>query len=225
MYKGIIFDFGNTLTRSSSLADSLEQILDNPNSKAIGLSIENKIYKLYKPDQVEQPSWISVWKESFDEFGTPFTESIGREHLKTFTKNCKTQTYSIPLLTKLKNIGLKIALLSNVTGDAEIFQNDLQNRGLDKFFDVIAWSSDIGFRKPSIQSYNYVIDKLNLNKSEIIMIGDSEIADIRGAIKAGLNCIKITDEENNISDATYVVKRESAFEDIISITTGESYIN
>ncbi|WP_083963699.1 HAD hydrolase-like protein [Spirochaeta cellobiosiphila] len=47
----------------------------------------------------------------------------------------------------------------------------------------MTWSSDIGFRKPFIQSYNYVIDKLNLNKSEIIMVGNSEIADIKGRLK------------------------------------------
>ena len=221
MYKGIIFDYGNTLTQSSSLADSLEQIINSPYSKEIGLSIEKKIFNLYKPDQIEQPQWLHVWKDSFDEYGVPFSESIGRKHLNAFTKNCKTLSYSIPLLTKLKANGIKIALLSNVTGATDIFQNDLQNRKLDHFFDFVAWSSDIGYRKPSIQSYNYIIEKLNLDKSEIIMVGDSEIADIKGSIKAGLNCIKISDDETQTSDATYVVKRKNVLEDITSILFGK----
>ena len=72
MYKGIIFDYGNILIRSSSLADSLEQIIDSKYSKEIGLSIEEKIFNLYKPDQIEQPQWLNVCKDSFDEYGIPF---------------------------------------------------------------------------------------------------------------------------------------------------------
>lgn len=222
MYKAIIFDYGNTLIRTSSLTEALNQTLDSPNSMEIGISIEETISKLYHPDQIEQPDWIRVWENSFSAYGIPFTESIGRQHLINFTKMSKTLSYTIPLLSRLKNSGIKIALLSNVTGVTEIFTNDLKNRQIDHFFDVVAWSCDIGFRKPSLQSFMYIVNKLDLLKSEIIMVGDSEIADIQGAKKAGLDCIKIVDDNNLISDATYVVSRKNAFDDIFSIVTGKN---
>ncbi|MCP4178719.1 MAG: HAD family hydrolase [bacterium] len=220
MYKGIIFDYGNTLTHSCTLADSLEKIVENPKSRDIGLSIEKKISNLYKPDQVKQPHWINIWKESFEEYGVVFSESIGIKHLEEFTRNSKTYSYTRSLLTELKANGIKIALLSNVTGATEIFANDLINRDLDQFFDIVAWSCDIGYRKPSLQSFNYVIEKLNLNKSSIIMVGDSEIADIKGSLRAGLDCIKIEHNSMQKSEATYRVKRENAFDEILSIVIG-----
>lgn len=218
MYKAIIFDYGNTLVGSASLAKALVEVLDSPNALVIGEAIEKAIGDLYKPDQEVQPDWKELWASCFALKAEVFHEPLGIMHLKAFTQMNEPYNYTIPLLTDLKSTGLKLALLSNATGPTQVFQDDLEERQLAQYFDCIAWSCEIGFRKPSIKAFQKVLDSLGLKPSEVLMIGDSAIADVEGARAAGIDCLHIVDEiSDKPSSATYTANRANLHQILMTI--------
>lgn len=217
MYKAIVFDFGNTLAKSASLVDALVTVVSSDSAYMVGTRIEKEIDALYKPDQKIQPDWKAIWERSFDASGLSFTEDIGRMHLEAFCRLNETFPQVIELLSELKGMGIKLGLLSNVTGPHEIFQRDLDARGLTKYFDSVVWSSAIGYRKPSRRSFEIILADLGVEPKNALMVGDSEIADIGGAFKFGMDTALVSMKGNVKTSANYQVAIRSLFDDMIAI--------
>ena len=223
MYKGIIFDFGNTLVSSASLADTLCSVFENEKAYVIGLEIENTINRLYQQDQIGQPDWYDVWNNAFEMHCVPFGEEIVITHLEKFLAESETYPYAIPLLSELRNRGIKLDLLSNKTDPTASLDNNLKRRGIDSLLNAVIWSSDIGVRKPSLEAFHHAIQKLELKPSELLMVGDSEIADIEGAKNAGIDSMLITEKPySEISEANYLVSREEVCSKLLAITSNSS---
>ncbi|GLO63291.1 hypothetical protein MACH09_37990 [Vibrio sp. MACH09] len=218
MYDTVIFDYGNTLCQMGSLADSLKAVLEEKYAAQVGSSIERNIQELYVPTQVEQPNWMEVWETSFNEYKLVFDKSIGLKHLNHFVDSGCLYDYSLPLLEALHKQGTTLILLSNVTGPTEVFQRDLSERGLAKYFNSIIWSSEIGFRKPSSQAFEIALQTTGSLASNSIMVGDSEVADIVGAQTVGISTMLISDGKETESSANYVVNRTNITSELIRLT-------
>merc|ERR1711991_36847 len=65
----------------------------------------------------------------------------------------------------------------------------LERIGAHKYFNHFFSQKELGFKKPDPRFFQSIIDKLNLNPSESLMIGNSYEKDIEGAKKAGLNTL------------------------------------
>ena len=220
MIRGIIFDYGNTLAKSPSLVDAFVSVFEHEKASEIGKEIDKSILKLYTPDQKDQPDWLIVWKNAFHKYGVQFEKEIGIKHLRTFVNRNEIYSYSKPLLSDLKRKHLKLALLGNVTGPAEIFHNDLVQRGLNHYFDSITWSSEIGYRKPSREAFQDTLDKMGLKADEVLMVGDSEIADIEGASKIGMKSLRIYEgNKPENSEADFLSSRDEVRDRVQAITS------
>jgi len=65
----------------------------------------------------------------------------------------------------------------------------LARSGFDKLFDGVFISDAVGFEKPSVNYFQYVLNHIiSCQKEEILMIGDSLTSDIRGANNIGIPC-------------------------------------
>lgn len=219
MYKAIVFDFGNTLARSASLIDALVAVVESEKAPIVGADIENEICALYKPDQRIQPDWTAIWERCFKQSGLSFNEEIGRKHLEEFCRLNETFSDVRELLSELKQMGFKLGLLSNATGPHDIFQKDLDTRDLTKYFDSVVWSCAIGYRKPSSKAFEVILANLGVEPQDALMVGDSEIADICGAIKVGMDAALVSREGNLQTSAHYQVAIDSMFDDVIAITS------
>ncbi|MSS78366.1 HAD-IA family hydrolase [Anaerococcus sp. WCA-380-WT-2B] len=60
---------------------------------------------------------------------------------------------------------------------------------LDEFFFRFYISDKIGYEKPNQRFFTYILNDLNLNKQDIIMLGDSLQSDIKGAFNFGIDSI------------------------------------
>lgn len=219
MIKGVIFDYGNTLAESPSLSDTLVSVFRHDKALEIGNEIDKSILALYTPDQKEQPDWLKIWEKAFSKYGVIFKEEIGVQHLRAFVGRNKIYDYTIPLLTKLKRESLKLALLGNMTGPPQIFHDDLNHKGLTHFFNCIMWSSEIGYRKPSKEAFKITLNKLKLKPEDVLMVGDSEIADIGGAVNLGIKTVRIYDgNKPGNSKATFLSSRDEVINTIKAIT-------
>jgi putative hydrolase of the HAD superfamily len=67
----------------------------------------------------------------------------------------------------------------------------LEKHGLDVFFDVVVVSGAINKRKPSPEIFQKALEKLGVDASEAVFVGDTVDADIQGAKSAGMKTIYI----------------------------------
>lgn len=91
------------------------------------------------------------------------------------------------VLEALRTKGLKIALCSNLAtefGPAAL-------RALGFLFDATVLSYEVGLTKPDAAIYRTVCRKLECAPERVLMVGDSQAADVDGARGAGLHAVRI----------------------------------
>ncbi|MBI9048888.1 MAG: HAD family hydrolase [Anaerolineaceae bacterium] len=226
--QAILFDLGNTLSKSASFVEALLQLENTPFSQSLGLDREalttigeefgKNIRELYSKDDLTQPHWFDVWQAAAINSSINLTDvqitELSYAHLNAFLQQSQVEPYAIPLLSMIKENQIPLGLISNVTGPVELFAADFQNKGMADYFDVIIWSNVIGVRKPDKRIFQTALDGLNLQASkQIIMVGDNETADILGGNAMGFTTIKVIDDETQEdSAADYVVNKVGMIE-------------
>ncbi len=75
----------------------------------------------------------------------------------------------------------KLAIITN--GIKEVQIPRIKNSKINKYIETIIISEEVGASKPNSLIFEKALEKLNYNgeKSKVIMIGDSQTADIKGA--------------------------------------------
>ena len=86
----------------------------------------------------------------------------------------------VTTLERLRKMGLKVGLISNTLWPAWILREELRRRGHSRHFDVMLFSPEVGFRKPSRRIFRRALKELGLKGREAAFVGDSPIEDVRG---------------------------------------------
>lgn len=81
----------------------------------------------------------------------------------------------------------KIYAASNATYNQQIAR--LTSAGFDKYFDGYFISEKAGAEKPCKEFFDYCFSNLNASKENVVMIGDSPTADIKGSYNYGITPI------------------------------------
>ena len=110
-------------------------------------------------------------------------------------------------LQELRNRGKGIYLLSNAQSDFTL--PEIRMLGLLPYFDGIFISSEQGYKKPSNEFFEQLLEEYHLDPKTCLMVGNDESADIKGAKALGMDSLYIHTEispaEDTESSATYVV--------------------
>ena len=88
------------------------------------------------------------------------------------------------VLEAIKQMGLKIGLISNVNSRGQVPTN-LKEYGIYQYFDPIVLSSEYGRRKPDPAIFHYAARLANVSASTCLYVGDRIVRDIDGAQRAG----------------------------------------
>lgn len=99
----------------------------------------------------------------------------------------------IATIKKLKE-KYKIALLSN--NNKEYCEEYLFKPGLDKLFDILVISYQVGYRKPSPEIYQILIKKLDFREEEVLFI-DDDPTKLPSAEKQGMKTLVYKDVETD----------------------------
>lgn len=91
------------------------------------------------------------------------------------------------VLNKLKKLHLKLAVISN--GGHSTRLKIIEGLGFKEFFDEIVSSESAGISKPNAEIFLKTCQKLNVQPSDCLYIGDHPINDYFGATQAGLNAV------------------------------------
>lgn len=106
-------------------------------------------------------------------------------------------------------------ILSN--GFKELQSHKMRTAGIDKYFDALILSEDIGVNKPNRELYEYALEKTGSKLEESIMIGDMFETDIAGAANIGMKQIYFNPKkkESHTFAPTYMVTELLQIKDIL----------
>ena len=96
-----------------------------------------------------------------------------------------------PFLEALSERDLDVGLISNAT---DLARRVLRRLDLERYFDPIIISSEVGHRKPSKQIFDIALRQTAVASSRALYIGDKPAVDVEGASNAGMNAILIDRE-------------------------------
>ena len=100
----------------------------------------------------------------------------------------------------------KVGIVTN--GIKEVQYSRIENSAIAKYIDKIIISDEVGVNKPDKRIFEYAINYFEImDKSEVIMIGDSLGADIKGGQNAGIETCWVN-LRNNVNDTGIVPKYE-----------------
>ncbi|MBP7832264.1 MAG: HAD family phosphatase [Candidatus Levybacteria bacterium] len=171
MIKAIIFDFFDVIR-----SDPYKAWLHNHGYKREGefLNVVDAMDsgKINLQEFLNSLSTLSG--QSYEEIVAEF-ESVSRVDLEL-----------VEFIKALKN-NYKIGLLSNAP--SKYIRDILSENRLEKYFDEIVISSEVGHTKPSREIFEIMLDKLSLNPADVVFIDDSK-THIEGAEKIGIRSIQ-----------------------------------
>lgn len=142
---------------------------------------------LERGEMTKQEILIGRFREFFGEIGVDITiaEDFNRDYQITLGDHIEFVDKAKDLLLAQKE-KYTIAAVTNGTKVAQ--EKKLRLSGLDKVFDAIFISENVGAEKPNKEYFDYVFKSLGVtDKSEVLIIGDSLTSDMKGGMLAGID--------------------------------------
>jgi len=133
----------------------------------------------------DRKRWFQLEKELFQTLGVQTNyDELSYKILNDFMDPQNQCIYKDvePTLNYLKMKGYKIGLLTNSDNR---YKEILRHYKVLNFFDQLFISSEIGYKKPNLDLFQYITQKVNLAPENIIYIGDNYKLDIVPAKEAG----------------------------------------
>jgi putative hydrolase of the HAD superfamily len=102
----------------------------------------------------------------------------------SFLANMKPFDGAVEFIKKLKSMGVKISLCTDMT--AHIQYRKIKKLGLDHLIDFMVTSEETGLEKPARVMFELALQKLNVDAADTAFFGDSLERDIEGAARVGI---------------------------------------
>ena len=118
-------------------------------------------------------------------------ESLKQVDLREYIGYLRMEPYLLQILNLLKANGIIRVVNTNRTTS---MPHIMERFHLWPFFDMVVTALDVNNPKPHPESIEKIIQKFNLNKEEVVFIGDSEV-DQQAAKSAGIKFISYKNRE------------------------------
>lgn len=207
----ILFDFGHTLMdfgrteealrgAYTTIRDRLVNWVEDRSPPEVDELVERiadeivrRVDHSYEQRTLEELDIIALFAEAFSGIGYSLPDELLREVAEldhdALVQSVRIESDTLETLEKLKVEGYKLGLVSNVSQLPELLHRDLKNLGIARMMDGVAFSSEIGVRKPHTQIFKHVLQQLGVSPSEAIFVGDRIVDDIAGAHGMGMRAV------------------------------------
>ena len=228
-YKNLFFDLDDTLYDFSAASqESFRETYDLLHYERYFNSFEH-FYSIYEPYNLQL--WHiygegKITKEELNKrrYSYPL-EVVGIHDQELADTFCREALGRIPTKNKLIEGAIELLeylhpkynlyILSN--GFKELQSRKMSTAGIDKYFDALILSEDIGVNKPNRELYEYALQKTSSTIEDSIMIGDMFETDIVGAANIGMKQIYFNPKkkESHTFAPTYMVTELLQIKDIL----------
>jgi len=166
-YKVIGFDYSGVITESSGSDFTLNtcKILNIDKETFFDVYLNHN--HLLNTTDIDSKDF---WKILLKKWDRENKEKEFFEFLKLSKSSDNKFNYELlDFIKELKNFGYKIALLSNNTSK---LNKTLIEAGIDILFDLILISGDVGCMKPSVEIFQMLCGRLEIDPKELIFVDD-----------------------------------------------------
>lgn len=197
------------------LADTLErevpaaQVLIEKVSRAVDDEIQRD-YAAGRPEEVEIAAiYDAALRRLGLELEPELIERIMEMEQEGWLNSVHVGPDVVDTLTELRGRGLRLALVSNAAYLPRLMKEQLAALGLASYFDAVTFSSEVGVRKPHPAIYRDALDKVHVEPSRALFVGDRVREDVQGPKELGMRAVLTREwrHENNPGTADFVIER------------------
>jgi len=209
MLSAVLFDLGGTLVYQDEPQKVREARL-----RSLNLSLRGRGHKIELPrmrrvfDEVFKPVYSRCeqtdtevpLEEPFRQFlaklgiqavdDPQFIQDALADFLRPEIESWKLYPDTIMLLSSLKDMNLKVGLVSNAS-DHTVINVIVERLNIARFFDAVVTSAQLKLRKPKPEIFKKALESLGVNPSEVVMVGDTVKGDVGGAKSLGMKAILV----------------------------------
>lgn len=195
---GIIWDWNGTLLNDIELCvQTINEMLQKRNLQKLTVDEYKEVFSFPVKDYYQ--------KIGFDFNDEPF-EIPAFEFIEEYNcqvKGCKLHQNSVSVLNYFQSVGIRQFVLSAMKQDA--LDQCLEQQNISHYFEHIS-GLDNHYAASKIENGQQLISELNLNASELILIGDT-VHDFEVARELGCQCVLIANghQSKHILESTGVL--------------------
>jgi len=189
MIKAIVFDLDNTLLDFMKMKSfSIKAALNGMINAGMDIDIDNatsQIYHIYDTKGYEHQEVLNEFiVNSLGQINYKFLAAGIVEYKKAKEKSLNLYDDVVPTLNKLLDMDLRLGIVSDAPSREAWIR--LYTLKLHNKFEHVVTFNDTGFHKPAKEPFLKISEKLNLDLSECMMVGDWPDRDIKGAKQVGM---------------------------------------
>jgi putative hydrolase of the HAD superfamily len=209
--KAVVFDYGHTIVdfrrTEEALLDAYKQIrvrieaaleIDTPEVGHLIDRVAREVDRLvgvsYEERRMEELDVLKVFDEVLrNTLGVEVPKDVvghivALDH-SAFTNTITVSDENLAVLRELKQRGLRLGLISNVTLLPDLMRADIEALGIGEQLDAALFSSEVGVRKPDPRIFRAMLEKLGVEASDAVFVGDRLLDDIAGAQGVGMRAV------------------------------------
>ena len=189
MIKAIVFDLDNTLLDFMKMKSfSIKAALNGMINAGMDIDIDNatsQIYHIYDTKGYEHQEVLNEFiVNTLGRINYKFLAAGIVEYKKAKEKSLNLYDDVVPTLNKLLDMDLRLGIVSDAPSREAWIR--LYTLKLHNKFEHVVTFNDTGFHKPAKEPFLKISEKLNLDLSECMMVGDWPDRDIKGAKQVGM---------------------------------------
>lgn len=223
-YKTILIDLDDTLldfqkSEDVAIRTTIKTLGIEPTDDVVSAykEINLKYWKMFERKEIEREALLIARFKEFCELLNVTNKDFSLLN-ETYFHYLSSSPFEIDgadeFLNKLSE-KYDIYVITNGVKRVQTIRLSLVN--ITKYFKKVYISEEIGYQKPSIEFFDFVLNDLNItNKEEVLIIGDSLSSDIQGGINSGIDTVWYNPKKlkSNIN-YTYEIKNYAEFFEII----------
>ena len=192
MVKAVLFDFDGVLTTDATGSYSICSYISK-NANINKDLFQKEYYKYNEKLLYGEISHKDIWSRLCENLG----QDIPYKILEESFINTPIDTEMMKLVYSLKEQGYKIAMVTDNKKDR--IYSIVNYHNLDKVFDFIAISADVGSGKKEYEIFTQAIDKLQVQAEECVFI-DNNKENLIVPRKMGMKVIYFDDSNRNYNN-------------------------
>lgn len=223
-YKTILIDLDDTLldfqkSEDVAIRTTIKTLGIEPTEDVVSAykEINLKYWKMFERKEIEREALLIARFKEFCELLNITNKDFSLLN-ETYFHYLSSSPFEIDgadeFLNKLSQ-KYNIYVITNGVKRVQTIRLSLVN--ITKYFKKVYISEEIGYQKPSVEFFDFVLNDLNIkNKKEILIIGDSLSSDIQGGINSGIDTMWYNPKKlkSNIN-YTYQIENYDEFFEII----------
>jgi putative hydrolase of the HAD superfamily len=209
--RAVLFDFGHTLVDFARTEDALREAYTVVRDRLTGWvedrappevdelveriagAVDDMVGRSYIERRLEELDQVALFEEAFAAIGYELPRELLHEVAEidhdSFSRSLVAPPETIATLERLRGMGIRLGLISNVSLLPGKIRADVDALGIGRLMDAAAFSSEVGVRKPDARIFTHTLRALDVDPAHAVFVGDRVNDDVVGARGVGMRTI------------------------------------